>query len=573
MRMSILSNIDESVTKYLNGEIKNPLLKKVIEDDITCSSGLYNVFKTYLSDIVDTANFNDKLDNLSILIKNVSNDTRNILKTVICNSFIELSSDQHMFLIISMNNNIKNIFELLADDPAIIQILKYIVSGLALGVNNDEYVIKCIEVCLLINKNISNAIVEEYININSANLLTNNKLLAFIINYIDKTKFNIITDIFNLIKIKVNTIKEQLDTLSLTNMDFAFEIYKLGQIVIESKIGYNMYVNNLLHLKDEQIEYIVKAIHTCIINNNAEQAQTLLAVIFYLSRENTNVLIKYYNKSLSLRLNNPDITTTEYNLWNINNDYLTIINDSKFLPYVQVINNIKYTHIINSDLEKIRIKNSEIKMKKVKVLLTDNAESNDIFLNIVHHNTIQEYINGVDKYISVRSTLQTIKHNMESSNIKIKTPMGTISCSLIFGSILLHLNDSDMTTSELSSKLNINEDEITKRISSLIKYNIVINLNNKYKYVPPFGDVECKLIDDTIIEPVIIERFSDLELTTESKIMKEVKPNKMNKMELERRVQEFLGASYVRKIFFDRLESLKKRYYVKEVDSIIEYIV
>lgn len=573
MRMSILSNIDESVTKYLNGEIKNPLLKKVIEDDITCSSGLYNVFKTYLSDIVDTANFNDKLDNLSILIKNVSNDTRNILKTVICNSFIELSSDQHMFLIISMNNNIKNIFELLADDPAIIQILKYIVSGLALGVNNDEYVIKCIEVCLLINKNISNAIVEEYININSANLLTNNKLLAFIINYIDKTKFNIITDIFNLIKIKVNTIKEQLDTLSLTNMDFAFEIYKLGQIVIESKIGYNMYVNNLLHLKDEQIEYIVKAIHTCIINNNAEQAQTLLAVIFYLSSENTNVFIKYYNKSLSLRLNNPDITTTEYNLWNINNDYLTIINDSKFLPYVQVINNIKYTHIINSDLEKIRIKNSDIKMKKVKVLLTDNAESNDIFLNIVHHNTIQEYINGVDKYISVRSTLQTIKHNMESSNIKIKTPMGTISCSLIFGSILLHLNDSDMTTSELSSKLKISEDEITKRISSLIKYNIVINLNNKYKYVPPFGDVECKLIDDTIIEPVIIERFSDLELTTESKIMKEVKPNKMNKMELERRVQEFLGASYVRKIFFDRLESLKKRYYVKEVDSIIEYIV
>ena len=46
----------------------------------------------------------------------------------------------------------------------------------------------------------------------------------------------------------------------------------------------------------------------------------------------------------------------------------------------------------------------------------------------------------------------------------------------------------------------------------------------------------------------------------------------MNVIELERRVIEYMGESYVRNIFYQRLDNLKKKYYIKEVDSIIEYL-
>ena len=44
-------------------------------------------------------------------------------------------------------------------------------------------------------------------------------------------------------------------------------------------------------------------------------------------------------------------------------------------------------------------------------------------------------------------------------------------------------------------------------------------------------------------------------------------------MELERRIQEFMGDFYVKNIFHARLDSLKTRFFIKEIDSIIEYIV
>jgi DNA-binding transcriptional regulator GbsR (MarR family) len=201
---------------------------------------------------------------------------------------------------------------------------------------------------------------------------------------------------------------------------------------------------------------------------------------------------------------------------------------------------------------------------------------NSQFDSIVHHKQIQQYIDGLDKYIKVISSLQNIYHDMEKSKIKIKTPMGSITCSLIFGSILFNLNDKDMTIMELSNILKINVDEVTKRIKSLIKYNVVIKNTSSYKYTPPYGDVECELLNDNDEDnyrEIVTERFTDILMTIESRIIKEVKPNKMNIMELERRIQEFLGESFVRNIFYDRLESLKKRYYVKDVDSIIEYVV
>lgn len=575
--MSIFVNIDERVNNYLCGDISNPLLKKVIEEEITFSNNLGIIFKKYFDDVVESANFNDKLNNLSNLIKNVSNDTKNILRTFICNTFIELSSDQHIFLITSINDNIKNIFELFADDPSIIDILKYIVSGLTISINKEEYVIKCIDACSLINKNIAFAIITEYINNNGIDLITNDTLLIYFLKFINNNKNDFPHDIFNnfmnLIIMKISSIKDNLDTFSLTDMNFAFEIYKLGKIVIESNLEYNRTYWNLriLKLKDEQLEYIVKAIHTCILKNNIAQAQTILAIIYLMDNDNMIKLIEYYNKSLLLRVYNSDILSIEYNVWNINNQYDKIINNSMFSSYNQNIYNIKYSNIINNDLIKIKVLNSNINMNNVNIKIVSKNENNH-FDDIVHHKQIQQYINNMNKYFALKSSLQNINYDMEKSKITIKTSMGSIRCSLIFGSILLHLNDKDMSIAELSTELKINDDEIIKRINSLIKYNVVIKNNLVYKYTAPYGNVECDILSD-VIEPIQIERFTDIIMTIESRIVKEVKSNKMNIMELERRIQEFLGESFVKNIFYDRLESLKKRYYVKDTDSIIEYVV
>jgi predicted transcriptional regulator len=263
----------------------------------------------------------------------------------------------------------------------------------------------------------------------------------------------------------------------------------------------------------------------------------------------------------------------EHDLWNINDEYNVIMNNNTFLSYNQIINNIKYSNIINIDLTKIRIKDSKLKMNNLNVKLVNQIQ-NSQFDSIIHHCQIQQYIDGLNKYFKCRSLLQNINHDMEKSKIKIKTPMGYINCSLIFGSILLHLNDTEMTISQLSNILKINEDEVTKRINSLIKYNIVLKNNQTYKYSPPYGDVDCELIEeDKEDNIVVIEKFTDIIMTIQSRIIKEVKPNKMNIMELERRVQEFIGDSYVKNIFYDCVDSLKKRFYIKEIDSIIEYIV
>lgn len=579
--MSILVDVDTQVNNYLYGNIHNPLLKKVIEEEITFSNNLGVIFKKYFNDVVESANYNEKLNNLSNLIKNVSGDTRNILKNLICNTFIELSSDQHIFLITSIDDNIKNIFELLADDPSIVEILKYIVSGLTISINKEEYVVKCIDACSLINKNISTTVIVEYINNNGADLITNDKLLTYFVKYVSNSNSNNIpfdtcNNFMTLLQIKLSSIKDQLDKLSLTDMNFAFEIYKLGKIVIDSGIIYREFNINKLELKDEQLEYIVKSIHTCILNNNINQAQTILAIIYYLPHVSINKFIEYYNKSLLLRINNPDILSIEYNLWNINNQYNKILNHSTYISYNQIINNIKYSNIINSDLTKIKVSNLIMNLLKVKLV---NQNQNKQYESIIHHKQIQQYIDGLDKYFKIKSSLQNISHDMENSKIKIRTPMGYINCSLIFGSILLYLNDKEMTIAELSNQLKINEDEVAKRVKSLIKYNIVLKNNDLYKYSPPYGNIDCELLnitDDIDCDKNtnnFTERFTDIIMTTQSRIIKEVKPNKMNKMELERRIQEFLGDSYVKNIFYDCLESLKKRYYVKESESIIEYVV
>ena len=573
--MSIITNIDESVQKYLDGDIKNPIYKKVIEEEIIYVNNLHAIFKTYLTDIVESANFNDKLTNLSNLITNLSDNNKNILRGILLNIFIELSSDQQMFLIISMNPTIKNIFELFIEDSSVLNILKYIISGLMLGLlsgaNNEEYIIKCIDVCLMINKSIADEVVLTYINNNNDDMLLrmNDKLLSYFIRY--SRENNLTLNMNHIMENKITRFKNKLDALSLTTMDYAFEIYKLGSFFIDCKILYSNKSYNKLDLKDECIEYIVKSIHTCILHNNFDQAQKILSVIYCLTHSNMNTFIKYYNKSLLLRIKSSDILLTEWNIWNINNDYKLIMSDSIFLPYKQIINNIKYSRTVNEELTKIKIKNSDVDMGKVDVTLI-NQFNNNVFEHIVHHKTIQQYIDGLNTYIKYKSSLQNISHEMEESKIKFKTPMGSITCSLIFGSILLHLCDSELSLKEVSDLLKINQEEVNKRITILIKYNIVIEKDGKYKFIQPYGNVECKLIDLDDYETIKIQRFTDVEQTTDARIIKEVKPNKMNIMELERRVQEYMGESFVRSIFYDRMDSLKKRFYINETDSIIEYV-
>jgi hypothetical protein len=59
----------------------------------------------------------------------------------------------------------KNIFEMLNDNNKTSNILKNILTGLSIGINN-EYIIKCIDSCKIINKKISDSIVEQYIKNN-----------------------------------------------------------------------------------------------------------------------------------------------------------------------------------------------------------------------------------------------------------------------------------------------------------------------------------------------------------------------------------------------------------------------
>jgi len=594
--MSILLDIDSSIRIYLDGKIKNPILDKVIEAELYFSNNLTDIFKKFFKEVVESANYNDKLNNLSKLFNNVSNDIANILKPCVCNSFLTLLPDEHIFLIMAINDNNKNIFELMTNDPSISDVLKYLLSGLTITIDKEEYLIKCINACQLINKNISNMIVEEYISNNGADIISNDRLLTFFIKYIT-TNAKCISSIIDinidsLLKVKLASIKEHLNKLPLTNMEFAFEIYKLGKIIIDSQVLYiNQVINfnhNLIEFNHEQMDYIVKSIHTCIVNNNINQAHTILAIVFYLDSNNLTKFIEYYNKYLLLRMNMKDILSVEYSLWNINNDYKKIVSNSELSSYNRLINNVRYSNIMNEELTKIKIKNSDIKMNKVNVWLAGGAHTlaggapTDTTKNtsIVHHKNIQEYIDNMNIYIKNKSPLQYIQHDMEKSKIKIKTSMGSINCSLIFGSILLYLNDNQMTINELSKVLKMNEDDVRKRINSLIKLNIVIENNviennYSYKYIEPFGDVDCQLMNDEplIKEPLVINKFTDIIMTMDSRIIMEVKPKKMNKLELERRIQEFMGDSYVRSIFYQRLESLIQRYYIEVNNDIIEYSV
>jgi len=574
--------LNNNIRCYLNDEINNPILKKVVEEEFIYSSNLSNILNKYFSDVIKSDNFNDKFNSLYTLIKNVSKDNYNHLRDQLTNAFVNLDAEEHISLIINITPVTENIFGIMNNNPTTSNILKNILSGLCIG-TNDEYIIKCIESCKIINKSISDSIVTEYILNNGCDIVMNDKLLSYFMKYISDSLYNennIHDSMVPLINIKLTSIMSNLNTLSIINMSFAFEIYKIGKIIIDSCLKFNrfhLWSKDIMVFSNEQLEYIAKSVHTCMMNKNISQAQGIHAIIYFMNENQISKYTNYYNKFLQLRIkstDNKNIISDEYTLWNINQDYKIIINSYDFSSYKQIINNIKYTISINNDMEKIRIKNSEIKMNKIKVNLVNEIDTK--FENIKHHSVIVNYLDNLNKYINFKAPLQKIEHSHFTSKIKLKTKMGSIHCSLIAGSCLLYLQDSPLTIDELTLKINISKEEIQNIIDILYFNNIVISSEKTYKYVEPFGDVDCCNVTMKIKQEQNNNQqtnFTDIIITMDSRIMKEIKPMKMNIMELERRVIEFMGDSYVRNIFYQRLDSLKKKYYIKEVDSIIEYLV
>jgi hypothetical protein len=406
---------------------------------------------------------------------------------MICLSFIQLSPEEQLFLMMNNNSNsIHNIFTIMNDDPLIGQILKLTITGLSIGLYKEEYIIKCIETSYLINKEISICIIEEYLNHNGVDIISNNKLITYFLKFFMlHLKNNSIMDkMSDLIEIKLSSIMFYIKNFSLNNMEYAYEIYKLGKIIIDSEVIYvngNNYriLAKIKSLTNNELEYIVKSIHTCLINKNYVQAQTILAIIFYFDNDLIGKFLEYYNKWLLIRIGSSkaldDILSIEYNLWNINKQYKAIINCGMFSNYLQIINNIKYTIIINNDLSEIVIKNSNIIMNKVKIKLELNITNND-YQDFIHHEKINSYLSGLNKYFNIKTPLQTIEHDMKKSKITLKSDFGKINCTLILGSILMHLNDNDNTLLELSKLMNIKEEKLNKLLNVLI-----INNSNQLK--------------------------------------------------------------------------------------------
>jgi len=154
------------------------------------------------------------------------------------------------------------------------------------------------------------------------------------------------------------------------------------------------------------------------------------------------------------------------------------------------------------------------------------------------------------------------------------------------GSILLHLNDGDKTITELKELLNIKqtilEEELVQYLQILQMNNVVVYYlkdgSTYYKYVEPYGNVVCDdLLNTSTTDSKMVTKignFTDIVITMDSRIMKETKQVKqIHILELERKIQEFIGDEYSRSIFYQRLECLKSRYYIEDDNSIIKYIV
>ena len=599
--ISILSNIDNYVLDFLYKRVENPLLKKVIVEEIIFSNNLVNIFQEYLSYVVLSGDINNLNILIEIINKLSNNSKKNVLSSV-TNAFTNLINEEQLFLILNITETNKCFYSSLnflpdnkLDTITIHNILMNIGTLLENMVKNNsmhEYIIKYIHACNIIDENHGLIFMEKFINNKCIELINDEKLLSyFITNYskFNKFKRSSINNFIDYLKIKLDSIIININTLPLDTMDMAFEIYKLGKLILDCNILYdNEYFNknhaylipNIkntieLNFNNEQLEYIAQSIHTCLMNNNVQQAHTILGIIYYLSEVNMIKLLECYNKWLSIRImkrNKDQIIKEEDEMWTFHGKNITKIN--LFDNYNKILNTIVYSQIINNDLQVIKV--NKVSMDKVHVTLMNKLENTT---NITHHPKIQTYIHNLDKYMKKRSVLQHIVHDNIQSKITFTTAHGSIKCSLYMGSILLYLYDGDKTSTELSNVLN---EECMKYLEILEMNNVLIHFMKDgvtyYKYVEPYGNVVCddniNILSANTEKPLKIVHFTDVIITTDSRIMKETKLAKqIHILELERKIQEFMGDEYVRTIFYQRLESLKSRYYIEDDNSIIKYII
>jgi len=609
--ITILDNINAYIDKYLEGTIENPILKKVIIDEIDFSDNLIEIIRRYLSETVLTGEIS-KLNTIIEMINNVQSNNQILFikkKSFIQSiqkAFLLLTHEEQLFLILNINdNNIgfykslnKNEYnekcEIMSDilkNIGFLLISNKLFENTTNKINIHEYIIKYITACNIIDTKYGLSFMEEYINTNCLELMSNDILFAYFLHKyptfsnFKRTSINIF---IKNIELKLESVKIFINYLPLDNMIMAYEIYKLGKIILDSKLAYDFtkniiggpLINDVIKIPNftnEQLEYIVKSIHTCLINNNMIQAKTILSIIYYMNDKDISKFLEYYNHWLLIRMkkqSNMKILEDEEEIWHIND--LDINKLSIFSKYIRIINNIKYSNNINDDLQKVNV--NKLPMNKVNVTLVNTIEKSNI-QEIKHHCTIQNYITGLDKYIKKRSKLQSIEHDNINSKITFNTSYGSIKCSLLLGSILLHLNDGDKTINELMNIMNIQD--IIKYIKILQVNNLVVDYvkdtNVYYKYVQPFGEVLCDEFDMSGLTNTIslkYSNFTDIILTIDSRIVNETKlASKINIIELERKIQEFLKDEYVRTIFYQRIESLKARYYIEQNNDMITYVV
>jgi len=125
---AILSNINEKVKSYLEGEIKNPILKKVVSEELQRCSSLQTIIKEYFSEkiVVDVS----KLQNLTNLILKIAPENLKDTITTLGKSFVDLSIDEQLYIILNINENNVSFFKILYANTTIGNILKHLISSM-----------------------------------------------------------------------------------------------------------------------------------------------------------------------------------------------------------------------------------------------------------------------------------------------------------------------------------------------------------------------------------------------------------------------------------------------------------
>lgn len=107
--LSILPSINKSVKDLLNDQINNPILKRVIYEDIIYSGDLKNIFKEYFSNLVliNPEHIENNIKNVVTLLDNVKEDVKPYVNKQLTLGFVNLSPDEQLHLILNMTESFK----------------------------------------------------------------------------------------------------------------------------------------------------------------------------------------------------------------------------------------------------------------------------------------------------------------------------------------------------------------------------------------------------------------------------------------------------------------------------------